>query len=291
MSVADRFRTLLDRVQPSATSKDTFDTHRASVSSCLRSAFNTAKIELIGSNARNTAIGGFSDVDLLLVLRKTEVTWGPSIESSDTVLKNVRKQLESRFKNTDIGRDGQAVVVSFRDGDHPVDVVPAFFDGPGRDNYPVFKIPDGAGSWMKTSPGLHNKYIAEADILSGHKLRSTARLLKFWRTTRTTPLNSFHIELLLAKEAICTVAKGLSECLADALQELTRRECRALQDPMGVSGWIPAANTDAMRGRALASVRDAADHARRAVEATSWGTFPDAYRQWDIVFNGEFPKS
>lgn len=292
MAVADRFKTLLARIEPSATTTQLYESHRSGVTARLKTVFAANKVVLIGSNARDTAIGRHSDVDLLLVLSRSEVTRGGSLISSETVLKNVRVQLEDRYTATKIGKDGQAIVVDFRDGDHPVDVVPAFYEGPAAslNNYPVFRIPDGEGGWMQTSPDAHNRYIIEADQRSRGKLKGVVRLIKFWRTTRNVPLNSFHVELLLAENSVCDGVKSYAECVADAMALLAERGCRGLQDPLGISGIVKAANTEAKRQQAVASLRQCAEHAKQAVGSDCYGYYTTAYQQWDFVFNGQFPK-
>lgn len=290
MAVSDRFKTLIERIEPSTTMQQLFDSHRSSVASHLKTVFSANKVLLIGSHARGTAVGNISDIDLLLVLSRDEVTRGGVRVSSDTVLNNVRKRLQERYGHTDIGKDGQAVVVNFSDGKHPVDVVPGVYFGPGHNNYPLYEIPDGGGGWLKTSPGVHNRYIADADQRSGYKLQRVARLLKFWRACRNAPLNSFHIELALAESGVCTAPRSYAECLADALAGLLQRDGRALRDPMGVSGLVRATSTDAKRQQLVASLRESVVHAREAVKNDGYGSLPEAYRHWDIVFNGNFPK-
>ena len=292
MSVADRFKTLLARVEPSATTTRLYENHRNSVTARLKASFAANKVVLIGSNCRDTAIGNYSDADLLLVLSRSEVTRGGWLVSSDTVLKNVRLELEDRYTSTNIGKDGQAIVVDFRDGDHPVDVVPAFYEGPAASlqNYPIYRIPDGEGGWMQTSPDAHNSYILEPDQQSRGKLKGVVRLLKFWRATRNVPLNSFHVELLLAQSGVCNGVKSYAQCVADVMTLLCERNCRGLQDPLGISGIVKAANTEAKRQQALASLRQCAEHARQAIGNDCYGYYTTAYQEWDFVFHGHFPK-
>src|SRR5258705_202752 len=78
-----------------------------------------------------------------------------------------------------------------------------------NNKWPVYSIPDGAGSWMQTSPTLYDSYIQAANRESGGKLLQVAQLMKFWRECRDPriPLSSFHIEMVLANEAC---AKALS---------------------------------------------------------------------------------
>jgi SMODS domain-containing protein len=286
-----RFQKLLGRVNFSDTDLQRFHTHRESVTRRLRVSFATSKIFPIGSATRGSAIPQTSDLDLMLVLRVHEARWGGKLMSSFSVLNNVRAQLQSRYRRTDIGRDGQAIVVDFEDGQRPVDVVPAVFAGV-RGAIPLYIIPDGRGGWITTSPALHRQYISHADERSGGKLKNVARMIKYWRWCRTPeiPLSSFHVELLMAHDGLCAGVKTYGQCLYNLFQLLSKRECRALQDPLRISGWVQAANTEAKRERAVAGVNDSAFHSAKALVAELEGDTPEAIPQWDIVFNGFFPK-
>ena len=144
---------------------------------------------------------------------------------------------------------------------------------------------------MKTSPELHNAYIKQEDAASGGKIRGTARLLKFWRECRNprVPLSSFHIEMVLASTGICKGIKSYADCVTEVLQNLAARDCRAMQDPYGISGYIPAVESESQRESALVSVRYSRDHAKDALQADRWNDLNEARRQWDIVFNTKFP--
>lgn len=289
MSISDRFQRLLQGIQPTERELATYDSHRSTVRQRVLTAFPGSEVEVIGSHARNTAISGSSDLDLMLKLRRDEARWGGSTVSSDTILRRVRDDLQARYGATDIRRDGQAVAVKFGGGAFSVDVVPAMF-AQMFEGRPAYVIPDGAGGWLTTSPQAHNRYLAEENNRSRGKLRSIAQLIKFWRECRSPkiPLQSFHVELVLASEGICAGVKSYAECLADAFDALAARNGRALQDPIGISGLIPAANTPAKRSAVANALASAADHATRACEAEHNRNTPEAVRQWNIVFNNSF---
>jgi hypothetical protein len=59
---------------------------------------------------------------------------------------------------------------------------------------------------------------------------------------------------------------------------------------VGLSGHIPIATTDPKRERVATALLHAAHHAAKACAAESDGRLQDAYDQWSIVFNGNFPK-
>lgn len=295
MSVSDRFSTLLGWAGLSQTDVDRFTGHIKTVKRRLETVFGANDVKLIGSLSRNSGVASASDADLLLGLSRDSVRWGNDYKKSSTVLDEVRRQLEDRYTSTHVEKDGQAVVINFADGKYPVDVVPSFFKGPSaaHNNYPVFYIPDGDGWWLESSPQAHNKYITDADTKSGGKLKNVARLLKYWRICRNPqiPINSFHIELLLAQTGTCVGIKSYAWCMYETFKLLHERDGRALQDPVGLSGLVKAANTEAKRLKVVQTVSGSYDHAARALIAEQESNISEAYRQWDLVFNGCFPKS
>jgi hypothetical protein len=268
------------------------ETHRDAISSRLGSQFDLYRLLTIGSFVRGTDIAGQSDVDLFAVFKKDEITWGGSVKSSTTMLDNVRAALVGRFPNSSIERDVHAIVVKFSSG-VTVDVVPAYFAGMTTDSrFPTYAMPDGSDGWMRVSPDAHRAYINEADTQSVGKLRGTARILKYWRSCRSPmiPLSSFHIEMVLAQERICTGAKSYASCFTELLMKLAARECSALHDPLGIAGNIPAVKVPSLHQRTTDAVRSSRDHAKSAQDNDYWGGTAEARRQWDIVFNGSFPR-
>lgn len=286
--VARRFLLLLQRIQPTAAERARATQHVAVIKARLNTVFEVSSTRITGSGARGTSIRGSSDIDLFAVFRKNNFTRGGYLIGSDTVLEHVRKQLLARYPSSNVGRDIMAVTARFSDG-HQVDVVPALFDSFSQ-GQPVYLIPDGAGGWMKTSPGLHDKYIDRANVLSGGKLRYVAQMMKYWRECRNPriSISSFHLEMLLAQEHTCRGVKSYAECMRDAFRLLAARSCRDLQDPLGISGYVPAARTENQRQVAHASIANSRDH---AVAALEWEPVnaAEAIRQWNIVFNYSFP--
>lgn len=267
-------------------------THRDTIATRLSNQFSLYKLLTIGSYARGTDMAGESDVDLFAVFRRDDVMWGSGLKASTTMLDNVRLALEGRFPNTTIRRDVHAIVVSFSSGVE-VDVVPAYFAGMTSDSrFPTYGMPDGNGSWMRVSPDAHAAYIQRADARANGKLRGTARILKYWRSCRTpgVPISSFHIEMLLAQEQICSGVKTYADCFTELLMKLAARECGGLRDPLGIAGNISAVKIPSAHQRTLDSVRSSRDHAKEAQRNDVFGTTAEARRQWNIVFNGGFPS-
>lgn len=289
----DSFLKLLNRIEPLDSDKRAYQKHRKSITSRLKKAFQTHRVELIGSFKRDTAMRGVSDIDLMLILSSKEVTRGSSWRSSTTVLNYIRQQMQDRYWNTFVGVDKQAIVVSFSDHKHPVDIVPAIYQGLDKSNkFAIYAIPDGNGWWMHTSPQAHNKFISLGDAKSKGKLKQTVKLIKYWRECRqpSISLNTFHLELLLAKEQILTGKMSFATCFHKTLMLLHNRKCRALTDPIGISNFIEAANTKTKLERVKRAVDSWTDRTYKACQAEREGNFSEAFRLWNLIFNKRFPK-
>ncbi|MDZ5455796.1 nucleotidyltransferase domain-containing protein [Azohydromonas lata] len=280
---------LANRVQPQEAALLAAKLHRASVRTRLEKAFTLSNMRDIGSHCRGTAIRQFSDLDLMVILRKEEVIWGGKLVSSDTVIRRVLGELRGRFASSDIRRDGLAATIAFGSTKQSLDVVPAFFSrfdkGKAR---PVFLIPNGSGGWFETSPQVHDQYFAQAQERSGNKLRKVAQLVKWWKHARSTslPIRSFYTDIVLSAYSICVGAKTYGQCLHDFFVALINIQCNALRDPCGIAGDIVSTNTDVQRQQLLASVRYAQVHAGAALEAQQHKDVQEANRQWELVFNG-----
>lgn len=296
MTVTSRFQTLLARIEPSARELLDYGIHHTGVARAVADLYPDAKCRTMGSHARDTAIGGTSDLDVLANLPNESLRWGGMRISSNTALENLRQRLLSRYPSTRVRRDVQAIVVGFAGGARDIDVVPAAWVGMidvpllGAKR-PVFDIPDASGGWMRTSPEAHNDYIEHADARAGGKLKYVARLLRHWRRCRTpkVPMLTFHAELVLAQQGTCAQVASYSRLVTDAFSLLAAREGRALRDPLGISGDIPIAATEPKREIVARALNHAAYHATKAVVAESTGQLSEAYAQWSMVFNGQFP--
>lgn len=293
ISISDSFSKILSRIQPAEIELNRAGGHASTIKSRLEKYFDLRKFELIGSHSRNSAVKGWSDVDFFALFSRDDMRWGGNYVNSRTILIKVAQALQGRYPQTKIGRDGQAVVVGFGDGNFAVDVVPAFFEEFDSElKSPIYCIPDGKGGWIITAPALHNKYITEADDNSNSKLVRTVQLIKTWQYSRTPkyPLNTFHLEMLLAYEGVCSGVKSYAECMTEVFDLLYKRQCRPLRDPLRISGYINTTNTELQRENLYKAVSLSRERAVKALELETDGKIIAARRFWNIIFNGRFPS-
>lgn len=280
-------RGLIVKIQPRPKELQKAMLHSITVKRRLNKSFDLKKFVKIGSHSRATAIRSFSDVDFMPVLARNEAKWAGKTVNSSSVLSRIRDDLSERFPFTKVRRDLQAVVVEFGSGQHAMDIVPAIFSRFVAKTGPVFWIPDGYDEWIESSPQSQRVFMKKANNRSGSKLYRVIQLLKWWKFSRSSPIpiDSFHLEMLLAASDICTGVKSYSQCLFDSFKLLAERECRGLRDPLGISGVIYAAKTDGQWKEINQAVNYALEHSRKAVQAESWKDYEEAIRQWNIVFN------
>lgn len=282
---------LAARVQPRSGELGSAKLHQSSVKTRLSTSFAVVGTQKIGSHARATAIRWHSDLDLMVILKKEECMWGGKLVSSTTVLDRVVADLRDRYPKTSVRRDVLAAALDFGSSKQSLDVVPAMFHSfsAGR---PVYLIPDGDSGWLKTSPAVHDRLFAQAQLRSGNKLCRVSQLLKWWKFGRQQPISisSFYTDMVLADQEICVGVKTYGQCLKDFFGHLVASECADLEDPCSVAGQISPTKTSAQRDALYQSATYAYAHARSAMEAEQRRQFVEANRQWDLVFNGTYLK-
>jgi len=285
MRANEALRVFAARLQPASAELAAAQGHFATIKSRLAASFGLPRIVQIGSHARGTAIGIHSDVDILAVLPRDQARWGNGLVRADTYMRTVADDLRDRYTATSIRRDGQAVVLNFRGGEHSVDVVPGIFLR-FESARPVYAIPGADGRWIATSPERHNRFFALADGRAGGKLRKVSQLVKAWRFGRDSPipLSSFYVDMLLASTDLASGIKSYSQCLADFFSALVGRRVRGLQDPEGIAGIISASNGQSGLDRAYSAAIAALEHSEVALAAEARGNHAEARRQWGIVF-------
>jgi Second Messenger Oligonucleotide or Dinucleotide Synthetase domain len=294
-TVYEGIQQYLEWLQPSAAEVEKRKSHKKTIEQALAAEFTKFnEVLIIGSHTRDTAIHIHSDVDYFGKLGIDDVTRGGWRVGSTSTLDRTKRALQARLQQTNIWVDGPAVVVGFGQGEGAVDVVPGVWVGTTNTapQYPVYEIPDGAGNWLRTSPQRHAKYLRDEDERAGGKLSRTIKLLKGWKYARSpkVPVLGFHLELLIASEGVCVGPKSYQNCLNDAFRLLRDRAGAALNDPLNISGRIPATNTEAQRQALTTATSYAHEKSSRALDAEIAGGIAEAFDYWDVVFNGQFPS-
>lgn len=148
---------------------------------------------LVGSYGRDTAIG-VSDLDLIFILPKKNYFRFDNYlyNGQSALLQYVKNSIQITYPGTDIGGDGQVVVVDFSDG-MKFEVVPAFENEDGSFTYPDS---NNGGSWKITKPIPEINAIADRNILCNGNLKRLCRMIRVWKKRWSVPMGGLLIDTL-----------------------------------------------------------------------------------------------
>jgi hypothetical protein len=239
----------------------------------------------VGSHARSTYLRQSSDLDLFAIIPTENALWGGNRKSSTTILRNVRAELEQRFRDTEIGKSGPSVLVNFGQGNYSVDVVPAV-----KIADDLYEIPASEGGWLRSNPIAHNKYLREQNDASSGKLRKISMLVKYWaRCRRSISLHSFTTEIILADSGVCRGVKSYGELLHGALSRLLEYTNIAYPDPLGISDSLRLTSSDGKARKLRGVLETSLERIALALKAERERRINDALAHYQVVFNRNFP--
>lgn len=196
MGLAEKFETLLKNLAIS--NQSTISTRYKTITKRLNTDFwnstsETSHSRYVGSMGRGTAINGVSDVDMLMELPQSVYDKYDAYTSNgqSALLQAVKNSILSTYSSTDIGGDGQVVVVSF--SDMKFEVLPAFPQSDGE-----YKHPDsnGGGSWKKTDPIAEITAMDTENNNSNSNLKRLAKMARAWKDKNSVPISGFLIDTL-----------------------------------------------------------------------------------------------
>lgn len=285
-TVDEGFRTLHGWLTPTVTETTAAKSHRASIEACLKNNFGMMRFFRTGSFGNGTSIRNYSDVDYFASIPTKNLH-----ENSQSSLNKVWRVLDERFPQTGVGIRTPAIWIPFgNNGSESTDVVPADFIKRDEHGFHIYEIPNRSGGWMKTSPDLHNAYVDYINGELGGKLKPLIRFVKAWKYYKQAPIFSFYLEMFVTRYASEEKVIVYSIDVKNVLSQLWEKQLSAMQDPMGVSGYIYPCVSDAKKIEALSKIETALSRAEKARQAESNDKIEDAFYWWNLLFDDEFPS-
>ena len=148
----------------------------------------------VGSYGRNTAIRGFSDLDMVFELPASLYHQYDSYSGNgqSTLLQSVRSSLRNTYSTSDIGADGQVIVIHFQDG-ITFEVLPVFMNQEGSYTYPDSNY---GGKWRVTNPRPEIRAIRDRNACCNNNLIPLCRMMRAWKNTWGVPIGGLLIDTL-----------------------------------------------------------------------------------------------
>lgn len=175
---------------------------------------------LSGSYARHTAIDPIKDADIILVLKKTEISDDRKEPSPREVLEDLKNSIDNFYEEVDLQTQRRSIQVWLSEDDVRMDVVPAI--APTGKDEQLF-VPDyEQGKWIESHPSRHISYASEVNADNGGRFVRVAKALKWWRTEKLEKARapkSFLTEVIVAYNMDST-ASNLCEAFAGTLKNI-----------------------------------------------------------------------
>lgn len=199
MSVANQFNTLCKNLKVPQSTRSTISNRYKGITQRLNIDFwkikdNKKHSLYVGSYARGTAVKGFSDLDIIFILPHDLYDKYNSYQSKgqSALLQSVKKSLQLTYPTTDIGGDGQVVVIQFADG-IKFEVVPVF---EGNDSSFIYPDSNNGGSWKTTNPRPEIETIRDNNKLMNGNLINLCRMARAWKKKWNVPMGGLLIDTL-----------------------------------------------------------------------------------------------
>lgn len=284
-TVDEGFDAFLKKLHPLTSEHQKAASHKGSVKSCLKNNFDYCDLFETGSFGNGTGVRHHSDTDYFAVLKAEYVR-----KNSATVLRDLRKALEFTFPRThDIRVNSPAVNIPFgKYESETLELTPCVFHGM-IGGHRAFRIPDGDGGWLRSSPQAHNWYVREHDKKMGGQLKTLIQLVKAWKFYQNVPVHSFYLELFTVQHFAKRRRLNLPLDLYKLFIALYEYELEEFDDPMGVTLGLSACNTDNQRETAMSRLATALSRTIKALEADQRGRTDIAFDFWKKLFNDKFP--
>lgn len=288
-TLTEGFETFLSWLAPLSSEHDKASNHKQSVKSCMENSFDCYNFFETGSFGNGTGIRHYSDTDYFAVCKTNKLKQDPG-----STLREVKEALQSRFTRTEgIEVCRPAVKVPFGNyASETLEVTPCDFIGmvdTPVGNMAQYDIAGFGSDWIRSSPSAHKKYVKQEDERLGGKLKPLIQLVKAWKYYNTVPITSFYIELRVTKYAEKENSIVFDIDLRNIIKLLYDMELASIQDPMGISGLVPASRSPAKKQDALSKVNSAYTRAKNANSFRD-SNLDSCFYWWDRFFNGKFPN-
>jgi len=197
MGLAEWFSTFCSNIQVSSAS--TISTRYKNITQRLNTDFwdttsDTSHSFYVGSYGRNTAIDGFSDLDMLFRLPYEMYEQYNDHEGNgqSALLQTVRTSIGKTYSTTSVRADGQVILVPFTDG-ITFEVVPAFINKDDSYTYP--NANDG-GSWKTTNPTPEIEAIRSRNQDCNYNLVPLCRMMRSWKREWNVPIGGLLVDTM-----------------------------------------------------------------------------------------------
>ena len=240
----------------------------------------------VGSFGRDTAIG-VSDLDMIFILPSAVYYQYSSYlyNGQSALLQKVKNSIRLTYPRTEIGGDGQVVVVSFSDG-MKFEVVPVFKK---ENNSFIYPDSNNDGRWKITNPKPEIKVIALRNVLCNGNLKRLCKMMRAWKKKWNVPMGGLLIDTL----AYNFIGKWKFRYKSYSYYDLMSRDFffyLANQDPKQLY-WRAAGSRQSIWRKGLFEykAKQCYNLALKAIDYQSKGMNCSARKIWRKIYGAAYP--
>jgi hypothetical protein len=287
------FETFIEKIKLTELQKQDAQTKIANVSSALHAKYypnqvydGSTKI-LIGSHGKHTNIRPPRDIDLLFKMPPAEFARYDALAGNkqSQLLQDIRGVLKDKFTTTDkINAWGKVILISFAEGTHIVELLPAWKLESG-----AYRIPnsENGGSWDTWHPVAEIQNIHDSNVQT-KKTKKLVRMMKAWVRSCGVPLKSFMLELLvvnyLRDEFNNEVNISYPKFVSEFFRYILLKKNSTVTSP---GSPTPINIGDSWYSR----TESAFTRSKKAIEYEESGKLNDASLEWKKIFGDDFPMA
>lgn len=276
----DEFRS---NIELSGDHRETATKRKDRIVSLLSKDFDILDSFPSGSVPRYTAIKGYADLDIIVVLH-----YGKHVKDRlpSKVLLDVRESL-SEYQ-TNIRRNGQAVTLTYKSWPN-VDIVPVYRYKNSDGSVNHYGVPNmNNEDWIKSRPVKHTNDMTERNIAIGSRFKRIVKMIKWWNRHHGSYLQSYHIEVMALK----ILQSTLGEYSWNVYWYFKQAALLAAQPLWHEFSYVDAYLTYSAREEAVNRLQLAAERGLTAWNLTydTNNNHAEAIRNWKIIFGDEFPS-
>lgn len=198
MSTHDKFKKFCSNILISSADVSTISYRCKRITKRLNIDFWSSDSDIlhslyVGSYGRDTDIK-VSDIDMLFQLpyEVYEQYDNYNGNGQSALLQAVRESISNTYSVTNVGADGQVIVIPFNDG-ITFELVPAFLN---KDDSYTFPNSNNGGSWKTTNPKPEISEIKNANQKWNHNLKRLCRMARAWKDTWDVLIGGLLIDTL-----------------------------------------------------------------------------------------------
>lgn len=239
-----------------------------------------------GSYGRGTASAGCSDIDMIMELPWSEYTKynAYKVNGQSALLQAVRASIRQTYPSTEVGADGQVVVVSFTDG-VKFEVVPGF---EFQDKSFYYPDSNDGGSWRTTNPRPEIKAIGDRDAECNGNLKNLAKMARAWRDTHGVYMGGLAVDTFCFRFIEDWAHRDKSYLYYDYMTRDFFKYLAGLDDDQGY--WLaPGSGQHVTRkGKFKTKAKKAHELALEAIEHETSNREWSANQKWKEIYGYSF---